>query len=439
MGRSVLVGAVAAAGLGALALLAAVLWHGVPPEREAADDVALTAAPAEPPPAPDPAPVLPRLDHLRSDPEGGVVLSGRALPGVAVAVLVDETPVIRTAADAGGAFAALFALEPSAAPRVLALEMTLADGQRVRSGDAVLLAPQAPSGQPSVGDSAAEAARDAAPGGPATGAEADMAVAAPGASPDLHAALPGSSDMEHMLAEGEIPSAQQVAPVPRAAYPRDATAQAPSAASPPPPATPSPGAPERSGPAEPHPALVPPPVLRLGAGGEMDVLQRDSAPESPELAANVLVDVISYGTAGEVQIAGRAPEGAASLRIYLDNRPVAQALAAPDGQWRATLPDVDEGLYTLRVDELAGDASVRSRFETPFQRQAPGLAAGAAGVRAVTVQPGNTLWGISAAQYGEGIQYVKVFEANRDQIRDPDLIYPGQVFTLPEPALDDAR
>ncbi|HSF63961.1 MAG TPA: LysM peptidoglycan-binding domain-containing protein, partial [Paracoccaceae bacterium] len=52
----------------------------------------------------------------------------------------------------------------------------------------------------------------------------------------------------------------------------------------------------------------------------------------------------------------------------------------------------------------------------------------------VTVQPGFTLWGIAQDRFGSGFLYVQVFEANRDQIRDPDLIYPGQVFTLPQAA-----
>lgn len=50
----------------------------------------------------------------------------------------------------------------------------------------------------------------------------------------------------------------------------------------------------------------------------------------------------------------------------------------------------------------------------------------------VTVQPGFTLWAIARDQFGDGIQYVQVYEANRDRIRDPDLIYPGQVFALPQ-------
>jgi nucleoid-associated protein YgaU len=51
-----------------------------------------------------------------------------------------------------------------------------------------------------------------------------------------------------------------------------------------------------------------------------------------------------------------------------------------------------------------------------------------------TVQPGNTLWAIARDRYGDGVLYVKVFEANRDRIRNPDLIYPGQIFVLPEDA-----
>ena len=56
----------------------------------------------------------------------------------------------------------------------------------------------------------------------------------------------------------------------------------------------------------------------------------------------------------------------------------------------------------------------------------------AAVVQVVTVQPGNTLWAIARDRYGSGPAYVKVFEANRDRIRDPDLIYPGQVFSIPD-------
>jgi nucleoid-associated protein YgaU len=110
------------------------------------------------------------------------------------------------------------------------------------------------------------------------------------------------------------------------------------------------------------------------------------------------------------------------------------------GAWRSALPEVDTGLYTLRVDEVDAGGDVTSRIETPFKREDVATlstqnqedAPAPPRVSVVTVQPGSTLWAISREAYGEGILYVRVFEANRDRIRDPDLIYPGQVFELPQ-------
>ena len=49
----------------------------------------------------------------------------------------------------------------------------------------------------------------------------------------------------------------------------------------------------------------------------------------------------------------------------------------------------------------------------------------------VLVQPGNSLWRLARRTYGSGLRYTDIYDANRDQIRDPNLIYPGQVFVLP--------
>ena len=49
----------------------------------------------------------------------------------------------------------------------------------------------------------------------------------------------------------------------------------------------------------------------------------------------------------------------------------------------------------------------------------------------VVIQPGNNLWNISRVIYGKGIQYTVIYEANKDQIRNPDKIYPGQIFETP--------
>lgn len=48
-----------------------------------------------------------------------------------------------------------------------------------------------------------------------------------------------------------------------------------------------------------------------------------------------------------------------------------------------------------------------------------------------TVQKGDTLWKIAKQFYGNGSQYSKIVSANSDKIKNPNLIYPGQVFSIP--------
>ena len=107
------------------------------------------------------------------------------------------------------------------------------------------------------------------------------------------------------------------------------------------------------------------------------------------------------------------------------------------GRWRGDLPDVDTGVYTLRVDEVDAEGAVTSRVETPFKRESPEALAASGGTvdapaKAITVQTGTTLWAIARERYGDGTLYVRVFEANSDTIKDANLIYPGQVFDLPD-------
>ena len=48
-----------------------------------------------------------------------------------------------------------------------------------------------------------------------------------------------------------------------------------------------------------------------------------------------------------------------------------------------------------------------------------------------TVKAGDSLWAIAAKYYGKGAEYSKIYNANTDKISNPNLIYPGQVLTLP--------
>lgn len=182
----------------------------------------------------------------------------------------------------------------------------------------------------------------------------------------------------------------------------------------------------------------PAPAVLLADAEGVELLQPPDGGAGAGADAGVALDAISYAEGGEVGLSGRA-EGGAHVRLYLDNRPVGVAEVSGDGRWRWSLPEVDTGRYTLRVDELDAEGEVTARIETPLRREGDIVLAetaaaegGGTEITAVTVVPGATLWAISRAAYGEGVLYVRVFDANRAHIRDPDLIYPGQVFTIPQ-------
>jgi nucleoid-associated protein YgaU len=111
---------------------------------------------------------------------------------------------------------------------------------------------------------------------------------------------------------------------------------------------------------------------------------------------------------------------------------VGSATADQRGAWRMTpSAPVAPGTYTLRLDQLGPGGKVAARIETPFQR-AELQRELASGEAQVVVQPGNSLWRLARRVYGEGVRFTVIYDANRDNIRDPDLIYPGQVFTVPK-------
>jgi nucleoid-associated protein YgaU len=149
------------------------------------------------------------------------------------------------------------------------------------------------------------------------------------------------------------------------------------------------------------------------------------------------LDVVDYDEAGAIRFAGRAPGGAV-LRVYIDDVVAGDARAGADGRWTLTPPGtVSPGDHRLRVDELSGADRVAARVELPFRRASIPPEAVAAG--RVVVQPRQSLWELARHAYGQGVRYTVIYEANRAQIRDPDLIYPGQVFAIPTGAAGTAN
>ena len=118
---------------------------------------------------------------------------------------------------------------------------------------------------------------------------------------------------------------------------------------------------------------------------------------------------------------------------YLDEKAVGQSAANDSGRWVISPSEtVSPGLHRLRVDQIDEAGSVVARVETPFSRAE--LLTNLPDERFVIVQPGNSLWRIARRTYGDGFRYSVIYQSNADQIRDPDLIYPGQIFMLPQDA-----
>ena len=194
-----------------------------------------------------------------------------------------------------------------------------------------------------------------------------------------------------------------------------------------------------------------------------------SQPESKPAAGAVVVETVEIEPSGKFHVSGQARPGAA-LRLYLNDSFVTSVTAGTDGRFAVTINEgVGPGNYRVRLDETSSSGSVRARAEVPFNApdttasvpaqvtaskrpesaatQGPQLAAAGATVlpdtgpppsavvvpkiTTTTVSRGDSLWRLSQLSYGAGTRYAVIYKANRGQIRNPNLIYPGQVFVLP--------
>lgn len=352
---------------------------------------------------PDP----PSIDTFRLDADGRMLISGRAAPGWRVDVLLDGVSLTVLTADGGGQFADFLDVAPSDQTRVLSLAMVAPEGGApIASADQIIIAPTPPR--------------------VVAGAETPETSETPveDVLPDLTESTWRDPEDTAIVATPEPaePEGAEIAATPGPVEEQLAPAEP---------------ADERLAAAEAVAESADPTVLKADETGVTVLQAPDPVGLAPEVMSIVALDAITYNEDGQVQLSGRG-RGEGFVRVYLDNKPITTSRIAAGGNWRSDLPQVDTGVYTLRIDEVDTAGQVTSRVETPFKREDDGVLAeaGALGsgkqAQVVTVQPGSTLWAISREAYGQGILYVRVFAANSDRIRDPDLIYPGQVFTLPE-------
>lgn len=199
-----------------------------------------------------------------------------------------------------------------------------------------------------------------------------------------------------------------------------------------------------------------------GAVGE-EAPSSEAAPTATETAAvdtqegvsveggvTVTVDAVE-AERGTVYVAGTAETGRV-VQVYVGDQLLGSVEAGSNGRWLVQGPmALDAGAVEVRADMVGADGKVISRAAVTFEKEAEAIvltkveATGSAATEGassqasvekplpnVIIRKGDNLWRISRRLYGSGFRYTTIYQANRGQIRNPDLIYPGQVFLTPE-------
>ncbi len=163
--------------------------------------------------------------------------------------------------------------------------------------------------------------------------------------------------------------------------------------------------------------------------GPTRVLQKPRLVNFAELSKGLSLDSLDYDENSNTIISGTAAKNA-RVRIYLDNDYIAEVTTSEDGIWfHSFVRELNFDEHVIRIDQLLEGDDVEVRIEQPFTRGTDIDSTKAKGE--VIVRPGNSLWHIARRLYGSGFHYTLIFGANKNQIKDPDLIYPGQEFVLP--------
>lgn len=443
------------------------------PETAVGEPV-LDTAPPEAAPASSDGLIAATFGLLRAEPDGSVVIAGSGTPGSEIEVYSNDALLGTTTVEPSGDWV----LVPDAPIVPGGTEITLAEaGKTGRAAQSfVVVISDDKSSEPLVVASTPGAASEILQGldTPAEAPAPDIAVAEASPAP---AATPAPAPVQ--------PKPATPAP---AAAPATAAA-APAAETPAPVETPAPAAQVETAPVTPPPVVAPAPAAPAATASEpapapepqvaatqpAATTPAPAAPAPQPPASTAMVSIAPTIDAIEIEgdktfFAGAGTDGAA-IRLYVDDSFVADTTVA-DGRWLVEAGKVlTKPQQRVRIDMLApGSAEVAARAEVDFSVELPASDTPTAVAEAAATPPtaetpaavaatepvptlvavsvggpdaerfasgkaiirrGDNLWTIARRVYGEGIRYTTIYEANTGQIRDPNQIYPGQVFALP--------
>ena len=383
-----------------------------PPAMEQA--AAPEVAPVVPAPAAEPAPApvaesatFAEFDIVRAAPDGSLVLAGRATPNSRIDVIANDKTLATLRSDLTGSFA-------------LVLEQPLAPGDY-----SISLRVTPPQGDP------------------ATSLETAIVRIPDSPTGETLALIDQAGKPSEILTAGSA----LVPAVPVATAETVAIAEAQSGATGLPPLVPLPD--------------LDPASVTIAAAPE-------TAPAQPATAAPIdapvaIVPETLAIEAVEIEddklfIAGQAKAGQ-TIRLYVGETSIGDVLTNPGGRWlfqgSVTVP---AGETAIRADVVGPDGSVIARANVPFTRpdaskfaaiavpepnltlpnEPPTLALQPVS-NSVIIRRGDTLWQIARRVYGRGVRYSTIYGANAEQITDPNRIWPGQVFAVPEVSDDGEK
>lgn len=165
---------------------------------------------------------------------------------------------------------------------------------------------------------------------------------------------------------------------------------------------------------------------RDGKGRSL-VLQRPAS--SADLADGLMLDAIDYDQTGAAVLSGRAA-ARAEVRLYLDDAYLGTGMTSDSGRWIYTpAAPLAAGEHIARLDQVTGEGKVQQRIELAFNLDLSKDEARPAG--SVVVRSGVNQWLISRKLSSDGFHYIVVFGVHKDQVKDPDVVYPGQVTNQP--------
>lgn len=203
------------------------------------------------------------------------------------------------------------------------------------------------------------------------------------------------------------------------------------------------------------------PAQQTTASTAPDVAPTETAPQAkPDPDAPIAIEAVEI-EGDRVFVAGKAngPKDGNSVVVNANDIMLGASPISPEGRFLVqSQKPLAVGDYIIRADLLDSSSRVIATARVPFRREAgknvsavasgtgdqnsnEGEAASATPLQkvegSVIIRKGDNLWTISKRTYGQGTRYTTIYLANRDQIRNPDLILPGQVFVMPQQPLGD--